>query len=176
MLPLSELCRDITMQLPDPLWALSEHERYKAGRSTKDFATWHDDEDGIDRFYVFGALEVPLAYTPGDVFSWGLWIEVEESLHDAYYDAFQTTTAAELRGEGFIANDVPGYPDALGARVALVFHPDRRPTVTPLEGSLQADFAAGLTEERHRALDDALFGDDEEGDENEEADLPNDRS
>ena len=85
MLPLSELCRSITMKLPDPLWALSEHERYRAGCSTHDFARW-TDEEGREHYYLFGALDIPLAHTEGDVFNWGLWVEVEKAFHDAYYD------------------------------------------------------------------------------------------
>lgn len=162
MIPLSDLCRDITMKLPDPLWALSEHERYRVGRATKDFARWHDEEAGGERFYLFGALDVPLAHTSGEVFSWGLWVEVEPAFHNRYYEAFQTPEAEGLVTEGFIANDVPDYPDALGARVRLTCHAGRRPTIEPLEGTLAEDYAKGLSETRHRALDAALFGDEDE--------------
>ena len=103
MLPLSELCRSITMKLPDPLWALSEHERYRAGCSTHDFARW-TDEEGREHYYLFGALDIPLAHTEGDVFNWGLWVEVEKAFHDAYYDAYQTPAADDLAAEGFVAN------------------------------------------------------------------------
>ena len=98
MLPLSELCRSITMKLPDPLWALSEHERYRAGCSTHDFARWTDDE-GREHYYLFGALDSPLAHTEGDVFNWGLWVEVDKAFHDAYYDAYQTPLGGRLRCE-----------------------------------------------------------------------------
>ena len=170
MLPLSELCRSITMKLPDPLWALSEHERYRAGCSTHDFARW-TDEEGREHYYLFGALDIPLAHTEEDVFNWGLWVEVEKAFHDAYYDAYQTPAADDLAAEGFVANEVPGYEDALGARVRIVCHADRRPEVTPLEGTLLADQTSGLTEARHRELDELLFGDDEEEEGADDAEL-----
>lgn len=157
-LPLSELCRDINMKLPDVLWAMDPLERYRRSRHTEDFATFDDE----GKTYLYGVVEVPLAHTPGETFTWGLWLEVPRDLHDAYLACYRTEAAAALCGEGVIANDVPGYPDAMGSRASIRFFEDRRPGVTPLEGSLAAACEKGLSETEHRELDNLLFGDEEE--------------
>ena len=88
----AELCRDIQMKLPDAIWMLDALERYRHGaRYTEDFATM----DGST--YVFGVIEVPLAYTEGS-FTWGCWVEVNRNLHDAYLEDFQTEGADRLSG------------------------------------------------------------------------------
>ena len=70
----AELCRDIQMKLPDAIWMLDALERYRHGaRYTEDFATM----DGST--YVFGVIEVPLAYTEGS-FTWGCWVGSEPQL------------------------------------------------------------------------------------------------
>ena len=155
----NELCRDIQMKLPDEIWMLDALERYCRGAlHTDDFARM----DG--RFYVFGVIEVPLAYTEGS-FTWGTWIEVDKTLHDAYLEAFRTPAASRLAGIGKLANDIPGYEDAAGADVAVTFAEDRRPVFTVSETtSLGRVQAAGLTEDAHRELDNILFGDDDEDD------------
>lgn len=159
-IPVDELCRDIQMKLPDALWQLDYCGRYMAGRFNEDFAT--DVRDG--RTYLFGVVEVPLAYTEG-VFTWGLWCEVSETDHNRYLEGFQTEAVDDVEIEGRIANDVPGYPDAMGARVRLALHSERRPEVTVLDGTLAQAQAKGLTLDEHRALDETLFGGpDEAGD------------
>ena len=155
----AELSRDIQMKLPDAIWMLDELERYCRGaRYTRDFAQM----DGST--YVFGVIEVPLAYTEGS-FTWGCWVEVPRSLHDAYLDGFQTGEADRLSGKGILANSIPGYEDAEKATVRLVFSSEHRPMIT-VEGdnSLAQDQTQGLSEEDHHALDDILFGDDVEED------------
>ena len=64
------------------------------------------------RTYLFGVVEVPLAYEDDASFTWGCWIEVDRSLHDAYLEAFQSPAADRLTGDGRLANDIPGYEDA----------------------------------------------------------------
>lgn len=154
---LSELCRDIQMKLPDAIWMLDSIERYRRDAvTTDDFARM----DG--RCYVFGVIEVPLAYTEGS-FTWGVWAEVDRSTHDAYLDAFQSEAADRLTGTGVLANEIPGYEDAEGARVEIAFSSERRPIFTlERKTSLGADQADGLSESDHRTLDDILFGDEED--------------
>lgn len=161
MTDINELCRDIQMKLPDDIWMLDSLERYRRGAiHTDDFARM----DG--RTYVFGVVEVPLAYEEGGSFTWGCWIEVDRSLHDAYLEAFRTPAADRLTGEGRLANEIPGYEDALGARVAVAFSSERRPVFTVDAAiSLGDDQRKGLSLEDHQALDDILFGDDDEDDE-----------
>ena len=167
----AELCRDIQMKLPDEIWMLDPLERYRRG------AVWTDDFARMDgRTYLFGVVEVPLAYED-DSFTWGCWIEVDRSLHDAYLEAFRTPTADRLTGEGRLANDIPGYEDAMGSRVSVTFAADRRPilTVDPLT-TLGLDQKNGLTLEDHRVLDDILFGDDDEDEADCEEDFGPERS
>jgi hypothetical protein len=164
----SELCRDIQMKLPDEIWSLEATERYRRGAVTcADFARM----DG--HYYVFGVVEVPLAWArekePGASFTWGCWAEVSRALHDAYLEAFRTEGASRLAGEGRLANDIPGYEDALGAKVRIVFSGERRPAFTMDPATaLGRDQKAGLTLEQHQKLDEILFGDDEEDDEEED--------
>lgn len=158
MTELNELCRDIQMKLPDEIWMLDALERYRRGAiHTDDFASM----DG--RFYVFGVVEVPLAYDKDGSFTWGCWVEVDQALHDAYLDAFRSETADRLTGEGRLANDIPGYEDAANATVKVMFSSERRPvlTVDPAT-SLGQDQKNGLSLEDHQALDNILFGEDED--------------
>lgn len=157
---MNELCRDIKMKLPDSIWQLTPVERYRQG------ARYNDDFAAMgDKTYVFGVIEVPLAYAPGDAFTWGCWIEVDRALHDAYLAAYQSDAADTLTGRGVLANDIPGYADAEGAPVAVTFAAARRPIFvvdqTSLLGRTQAE---GLSLEDHEALDKILFGDDEDFD------------
>lgn len=153
----NELCRDIQMKLPDEIWMLDALERYCRGAlHTDDFARMDD------RFYVFGVIDVPLTYTEGS-FTWGCWVEVDQAMHDAYLEAFRTPAAARLVGKGTLANDIPGYEDAAGAKVEVVFAEDRRPIFTVTrECSLGKTQEEGLSLEAHRELDQVLFGDDDE--------------
>ena len=162
MTEMDELCRDIQMKLPDEIWMLDPLERYCRGASfTDDFARM----DG--RFYVFGVIEVPLAYTEGS-FTWGCWIEVDQCLHDGYLEAFRAPDANRLSGKGTLANEIPGYDDAMGAEVEVRFAEDRRPIFSvSTTSSLGREQRSGLTEQAHRTLDEILFGDDED-DETEE--------
>ena len=160
MTEINELCRDIQMKLPDEIWMLDSLERYRRGAvHTDDFARM----DG--RTYLFGVVEVPLAYEDDASFTWGCWIEVDRSLHDAYLEAFQSHAADRLTGDGRLANDIPGYEDAAGARVEVMFSSERRPVfVVDAGNSLGRDQRSGLSLEDHQALDDILFGDDEDED------------
>lgn len=75
MTEINELCCDIQMKLPDEIWMLDSLERYRRGAvHTDDFARM----DG--RTYLFGVVEVPLAYEDDASFTWGCWIEVDRSL------------------------------------------------------------------------------------------------
>ena len=157
MTEINELCRDIQMKLPDEIWMLDSLERYRRGAvHTDDFARM----DG--RTYLFGVIEVPLAYEAGASFTWGCWIEVDRCLHDAYLEAFQSPAADRLTGEGRLANDIPGYEDAAGVRILVTFSSERRPAfVLDADNALGLDQKNGLSLEKHQALDDILFGDDE---------------
>lgn len=151
-----ELCRDIQMKLPDCLWALDEKTRYVKGRYNKDFAAYEEDS-----FFVFGVVEVPLK-DEDDVFTWGLWVQVHKNVHDRMLDEFQTKEALGRHYQGYIANEVPFYPDAFGALVDIYTFENRRPEIIVQDGSLAVDQKEGLSRHRHKALDEELFGDDEE--------------
>lgn len=159
-LPLSELCRDIQMQLPDSLWRLDKLTRYQRGRFTEDFATFDESQ-----YYLFGVIEVPLNYTDGETFTWGVWVEVSLDEHNQYLASFQTEKANDLVFVGKLANDIPGYPDALGTTVRMQCFRDRRPNITVLSGSLADAQVTGLDEKAHRRLDNTLFGDDDDAEE-----------
>lgn len=118
-----ELCRDIQMKLPDCLWQLDYVGRYAAGKFNEDFASL----DSGERF-LFGVIEVPFTEEAGS-FTWGVWAEVAPADHDAYLLSFQSEMAEGRVMAGRIANDIPGSPDAVGARVELVLHADRRPEI-----------------------------------------------
>ena len=146
------------MKLPDEIWMLGSLERYRLGAVyTEDFAKLNGHT------YLFGVIEIPLAYEEDASFTWGCWIEVDQSLHDAYVESFQTVAADRLTGEGWLANDIPGYEDAMGARVEVTFSSERRPVFTlDVGNSLGLDQKKGLSFENHKKLDTILFGDGEE--------------
>lgn len=159
-----ELCRDIQMKLPDCLWQLDYTGRYAAGRFNEDFAGL----DSGERF-LFGVIEEPFSEEHGS-FTWGVWAEVSRNDHDAYLRDFQQAACEGRVVEGRLANDIPGSPDAFGARVELTLHAGRRPEVRVLEGTLGERQARGMSLAEHEALDRELFGDDEpEGDDPAEA-------
>lgn len=150
-----ELCRDIQMKLPDCLWQLDYVGRYVAGKFNEDFASL----DSGERF-LFGVIEVPFTEEAGS-FTWGVWAEVAPADHDAYLLSFQSEMAEGRVMAGRIANDIPGSPDAAGARVELVLHADRRPEIRVLEGSLAKLQARGMSLAEHEALDKVLFPEDD---------------
>lgn len=150
-----ELCRDIQMKLPDCLWQLDYVGRYAAGKFNEDFASL----DSGERF-LFGVIEVPFTEETGS-FTWGVWAEVSPADHDAYLLSFQSEMAEGRVMAGRIANDIPGSPDAAGARVELVLHADRRPEIRVLEGSLAKLQARGMSLAEHEALDKVLFPEDD---------------
>lgn len=155
------LCRDIQMKLPDCLWQLDYTGRYAAGRFNEDFAALESGER-----FLFGVIEVPFTEEEGS-FTWGVWAEVPAEAHDAYLRDFQQAACEGRVVEGHLANDIPGSPDAFGARVELTLHADRRPEIRVLEGSLGEVQARGMSLAEHEALDRELFGDDFEDDESE---------
>lgn len=157
-----ELCRDIQMKLPDCLWQLDYLERYQAGRYNNDFAT---TEDG--RTFIFGVIEIALTEEPGS-FTWGVWAQVPKALHDKHLETFGAAEAAGIEGEGRLANDIPGYEDAMGALVRVELMADRRPVITVLEGKLAEVQARGMTLAEHVELDGILFGDDDDEADDEE--------
>lgn len=158
-IPVEELCRDIQMQLPDSLWRLDKLTRYQRGRYTEDFATFDESY-----YYIFGVVEVPLTYTQGETFTWGVWVQVTHDEHDQYLARFQTPEAENCVFTGTLANDIPGYPDALGASVRVQCRETRRPELTLLSSSLAQAQQKGLDEAAHRRLDTILFGDDDDED------------
>lgn len=166
MIPADELCRDIQMKLPDCLWQLDYRERYLAGRYNEDFAT--DQRDG--KTYLFGVAEVPVTHDES-TFTWGIWVEVAREDHDKYLAHFQQDAVEGLQIEGHLANDIPGYADAMGTKVTMTLHAGRRPEVLVTEGSLADAQKAGLTLDAHRELDAILFGDDEEDPEADDRDF-----
>lgn len=158
-----DLCRDIQMKLPDCLWQLDYIGRYIAGRFNEDFAALESGER-----FLFGVIEIPFTEEEGS-FTWGVWAEVPTEVHDAYLRDFQQATCEGRVIEGHLANDIPGSPDAFGARVELTLHADRRPEIRVLEGTLAAQQARGLSLTEHEALDRELFGDDDFEDDEPEA-------
>lgn len=157
------LCRDIQMKLPDCLWQLDYTGRYAAGRFNEDFAALESGER-----FLFGVIEVPFTEEEGS-FTWGVWAEVPAEAHDAYLRDFQQTACEGRVVEGHLANDIPGSPDAFGARVELTLHADRRPEIRVLECSLGEVQARGMSLAEHEALDRELFGDDDFEDDESEA-------
>ena len=157
MTDMPDLCRDIQMQLPDQIWMLDSLSRYRAGACyTTDFASING------HFYLFGVVTVPLSYVE-DEFTWGCWVEVDKSLHDAYLAAYQSELADTMTGEGVLANEIPSYTDSLGAKVQIQFFSNRRPAFTvDVNTTLGTEQAEGLTAEAHQELDRILFPDDDD--------------
>lgn len=160
----NELALDIAMKLPDVLWQMDYQTKYIHSRFNDDFATMDEEH-----YYLRVVLEVPLSYEPTS-FVWGIWVEVTKDVHDQYLAAFQESAESLPALTGTIANDIPFYPEAFGQEVSIAFHNETRPNVIVLdkETSLGKDQSQGLTLERHQALDQALFGPLDEGEEDEE--------
>ena len=151
-----ELCRDIQMKLPDCLWQLDYVGRYAAGKFNEDFASL----DSGERF-LFGVIEVPFTEEAGS-FTWGR-LGGSRSRGSRCLSAVlpERNGRGPCDGQDESLTIFLAVLSAVGARVELVLHADRRPEIRVLEGSLAKLQARGMSLAEHEALDKLLFPEDD---------------
>ena len=156
-----QLAHDISMNYPDDIWCLSMLERYMRTRNCTEFCTLDEN-----RYFIRGVLSLPFIYTDGD-FTWGVWCEVSKADHDAFFKAYANDTLDQLPDfSAKLANEIPGYENSKDCEITVEVLADERPLFVVKGHELLAqEQHDGLSYTRHQELNDILFGDDEDFDE-----------
>jgi|GEM_PF-535290 len=128
---------------PDAWFAVPPDERERRWTLTSETAVL----DGA-RFFVRGVLEIPVSGEPHP-YAWGVWARVGEAHALALRDG--GADGAPEGVPGWLANQLPGYPQTLGLEVSV--HPrgpDLRPAfvVTDAAHPLAAEQRGGVYVER----------------------------
>lgn len=112
--PLDGMPTDWAFQLPDEVWKLQSPHR-------EERAHWTSDLCQLDeRFFIRALLPLPFAGREGS-FNWGLWVEVDALVFDRYMQVYSEDASLEPPHPAKIANQPPGYEQALGMTVQLKF-------------------------------------------------------
>jgi hypothetical protein len=106
---------DWGFKLPDAVFELSYLEKYRRARSNADLCMLDEN-----RFFVRGLLSLPFTYQEGE-FSWGVWVEVDRTTHDFYFDNFDDEFAKGSKAQGRLANSIPGFPELLNEPLEIEF-------------------------------------------------------
>ena len=114
---------DQSYELPDVVWAIPKDERPSRAKWTKDLCQLGE------RYFIRCLLRVPFTEREG-YFGWGIWVEVEWSVFERYLQVYDEDATSEPEVWAAVANDLPGYEPAVGARVLVQFGTStKRPTV-----------------------------------------------
>ena len=140
------LPKDWAYQLPDDVWAIPESDR--ANR-----ATWSDDFCELDgRLFLRCVLLIPLVDSH-DHFCWGVWVEVESPVFARYREIYDRDGSGEPLASGILANKIPCYEVAAGARVFVAFGTAaERPTIT-----LDPNSTSSLARDQRDGIDSARY-------------------
>jgi len=105
---------------------------------------WIAPGDGDEMARFFLRVVLPVRLTDRDHFTqWGLWVEVLEGDARRVWELWEAPDQAQAPPfDGFIANQVSGYPDTIGLPVRVkLTGPTTRPRAW-FENSVQHPFAA----------------------------------
>lgn len=133
---------DWGFKLPDEVHELDYLQRYARTRANADLCTL----DG-SRYFFRGVLQIPLV-EQDDTFGWGVWVEVERTVHDEYVRTFNDDESTLPICAGKLVNVIPGYSETRGLPVEIQFHGGKsRPTFT-----FEGDVAHGLAHEQRMGM------------------------
>ena len=134
-----ETLRDIRAGLPEPVFALAEHEREERVEVSDDWCRFLD-ASGESRFYTRGLLHLPGDRTDEE-FRFGVWIEVSAAdfyrLGELWHDVRGHESAPFF---GRLANELSPYRGTVGLPVALQL---REVSVLPAVVVLDPDHPLG---------------------------------
>ena len=134
---------DWAFKLPDEIFELSYLEKYRRTRSNSDLCTLDER-----RFFFRGLLSMPFTYQAGE-FSWGVWVEVERTAHDFYFDNFNDDFAKGTKAQGRLANAIPGFSELLNELIEIQFQDgSSRPSF-----SFQENAAHRLAKDQREGID-----------------------
>jgi hypothetical protein len=139
-------------QLPDEVHQLNYIDRYARSRSNRDLCTLDEA-----RFFFRACLPIPLLEgEDGNSFTWGVWVEVNKSVHDLYVRSWDEDISSHLGHQGRLANDVKVHPGSIGLPVTIHFLPgtDRPKLVLPLSirHALALEQQRGISGKRHHDI------------------------
>ena len=127
---------------PDEIWAMPVAARRKRAQENDDVCILDDA-----RHFIRGVLSIPVAGLD-EPWGLGLWVEVAKADFDRYVELFNEDAPDEPPFPGTIANDFPGFPDALGARVEV-----RLLSATERPAFRAVDAASELGRAQHGGID-----------------------
>ena len=143
------LTTNYAYKLPDDVWSLPPEDRDYRARFDTDLCV------SETRFFMRCMLEVPFV-DRDDYFGWGCWAEVERTVFDRYLALYEADGSEEPRHSGTIANDLPAYPNMLGAPVSIQFRQsDKRPSLHLLpddQSQLASEQRSGIDSRRHHEI------------------------
>ena len=139
-------------KLPDDVHALSYLDRYLRSRSNRDLCTLDEG-----RYFFRALLPIRLSEQPdNECFTWGVWVEVDKSVHDLYLKSWDEDITNHLGLQGRLANDIKVHPGSTGLPVEIQFQPDTdRPKLKLLPEVLHAlaiEQRNGISGKRHHDI------------------------
>jgi hypothetical protein len=106
-------------QLPDEVHALNYLDRYTRSRSNRDLCTLDEV-----RFFFRALLPIRLSeQTEEEYFTWGVWIEVDKSVHDLYLRSWDEDITNFTGLQGRLANDIKVHAGSIDLPVSIRFLP-----------------------------------------------------
>jgi hypothetical protein len=137
----------------EPLYWRSELQGNKDSFLNSDYCSVENEH-----FFVRGILHIPILGTD-ESFAFGVWFSVSrkslDHIHELEKNADEAAIEAEPPFYGWLANQLPGYPDTLPlkARARLVSSRGRPElTLEPGDHPLVKEQTEGITQERWQEL------------------------
>jgi len=142
---------DWGFKLPDEVHKLTYLERYARVRHCSDLCTLDES-----RWFIRALLPIPLTDDPGEVFNWGVWVEVDKGTHDLYVKSWDEDISDRPRAHGKVANDIDVYGGTIGLSVEIEFRPgtDRPLVWCPAETvhAVALEQRGGISQRRHHDI------------------------
>ncbi|GGP17678.1 DUF2199 domain-containing protein [Silvimonas iriomotensis] len=105
-------------EVPYHYFNLSDEQQQSIATLDTDFCTIRHAQQ--TDYFVHAVLEMPVHDDPSLMYSWYVWVAIDEATFKAYQDFLRGTAPAQ-KTVGWLANQLPGYPDTLN--MAVEFHP-----------------------------------------------------
>lgn len=111
---------DLAFDAPYYYQAIAQSERGARTKLTADFCQVDD------HYFIRTSLEIPII-GQAETFSYGVWLSVSEKNFLRYWELFDVADPPQDRYVGWVANQVPGYPNTLELKGAAHTRKTLRP-------------------------------------------------